>query len=210
MRFEDSIVCDIPEAATNPDSKIVPLSLQLLLENAVKHNTVSASKPLHIEVYEEDNMLVVKNNLQEKQVLKAGSGVGLKNIQQRYSILSARQVLINRTPTAFEVRIPVLSRQVAPAERQQSFIEDKRYQKARKKVEAIKGFFGNLITYCIVIPFLMWLNYRTTSFPWVIFPMLGWGFGLLVQGMEAYGHSLFWGKRWEEKKIREYMEREDF
>lgn len=210
MRFEDSIVCDIPEAATHPDAKIVPLSLQLLLENAVKHNTVSATKPLHIEVFEEENMLVVRNNLQEKQVMGAGSGVGLKNIQQRYNFLSERQVSVVKTPTTFEIRIPILSRQLNPAERQQSYIEDKRYQKARKKVDAIKNFFGNLITYCVVIPFLVWLNYRTTSFPWAIFPMLGWGFGLFVQGMEAYGYNPLWGKRWEERKIREYMERDDF
>jgi hypothetical protein len=210
MRFEESIICDIPESAADPDAKIVPLSLQLLLENAVKHNMVSAAKPLHIEVYEEENMLVIKNNLQEKQVLKGGSGVGLKNIQQRYSILSARQVTILKSATTFEVRIPVLRKQVVTAERQQSYIEDKRYQKARKKVEAIKGFFGNLITYCIVIPFLIWLNYRTTSFPWAVFPTLGWGFGLFMHGMEAYGNNPLWGKRWEERKIREFMEREDF
>jgi hypothetical protein len=77
-------------------------------------------------------------------------------------------------------------------------------------VEAIKGFYGNLGAYCLVIPFLAYLNYRTTSFPWVIFPTLGWGFGLLMHGLEAYGDNPIWGKRWEERKIRELMEKEDF
>jgi hypothetical protein len=90
------------------------------------------------------------------------------------------------------------------------FIEDKRYQKAKERVEAIKGFYGNLGAYCLVIPFLAYLNYRTTSFPWVIFPTLGWGFGLLMHGLEAYGYNPLWGKRWEERKIRELMEKEDF
>ena len=61
MRFEDSIVFEIPDRASNPESKVVPLSLQLLLENAVKHNMVTSSKPLHIKIYEDTqgNLVVV-------------------------------------------------------------------------------------------------------------------------------------------------------
>src|SRR5690606_1081073 len=51
MRFEDSIIFEMPEKASNPESKVVPLSLQLLLENAVKHNMVTTSKPLRIKIY---------------------------------------------------------------------------------------------------------------------------------------------------------------
>jgi hypothetical protein len=210
MRFEDSIIFEIPELAGNPDARIVPLSLQLLLENAVKHNMVTASRPLNIRVFEADGMLVISNNLQEKQVVKKGSGVGLHNIRQRYSILSNRNVEINKTAASFEVRLPMLTRQILPMETPADFIEDKRYQKAKERVEAIKGFYGNLGAYCLVIPFLAYLNYRTTSFPWVIFPTLGWGFGLLMHGLEAYGYNPLWGKRWEERKIRELMEKEDF
>jgi len=210
MRFEDSIVFDIPEEASNPEAKIVPLSLQLLLENAVKHNIVTASKPLHIKVSEQDGFLVISNNLQEKSVVKKSSGVGLRNIQQRYQILSDRKVLINKARDSFQVSIPILTRQKSEVKRQEVYIEDKRYQKAKERVEAIKSFYGNLIAYCIVIPVLAYLNYRTTSWPWVIFPAVGWGFGLLVHGMEAYGYNPLWGKRWEEKKLRELMERDDF
>lgn len=210
MRFEDGIVFDIPENSSHPEAKIVPLSLQLLLENAVKHNIVTASKPLNIRVEERDGMLVVSNNLQEKQVVRKSSGVGLRNIQQRYSILSARQVNIRKTASEFSVELPMLTKRVTVTETQQMYIEDKRYQKAKERVEAIKGFYGNLTAYCIVIPFLVWLNWRTTSFPWAIFPTLGWGFGLLMHGMEAYGYNPFLGKRWEERKIRELMEKDDF
>lgn len=210
MRFEDSIVFDIPEAVTNPEARIVPLSLQLLLENAVKHNVVTASRPLHIKVMETNGMLVVSNNLQEKEVVRNGSGVGLMNIRQRYGLLTSRQLIINKTATDFEVQLPVLTKQITPMETQKAYIEDKRYQKARERVEAIKGFYGNLAAYCIVIPFLAWLNYRTTSFPWIIFPVLGWGFGLLMHGLEAYGYNPLLGKRWEERKIRELMENDDF
>jgi hypothetical protein len=210
MRFEDSIVFEIPESGSNPEARIVPLSLQLLLENAVKHNMVTASRPLHIKVKETDGMLVVNNNLQEREVVRKGSGVGLLNIQQRYSILTNRQVIINKSATGFEVQLPILTKQITPMETQKAYIEDKRYRRAKEQVEAIKGFLGNLVAYCIVIPFLAWLNYRTTTFPWIIFPVLGWGFGVLMHGLETYGYNPLWGKRWEEKKIRELMEKEDF
>ena len=52
MRFEDSIIFELPEQSSNPEAKGVPLSLQLLLENAVKHNMVTSSKPLHIKIYD--------------------------------------------------------------------------------------------------------------------------------------------------------------
>jgi hypothetical protein len=210
MRFEDSIVFDIPEAASNPEAKIVPLSLQLLLENAVKHNVVTGAKPLHIKVFEQEGYLVIRNNLQEKTVVNKSSGVGLRNIQQRYQILTDRKVLIDKSRDTFQVSIPMLTRQKSGVRKQEVYIEDKRYQKAKERVEALKAFYGNLTAYCIVIPVLAYLNYISTNWPWVIFPAVGWGFGLLVHGMEAYGYNPLWGKRWEEKKLRELMERDDF
>ncbi len=210
MRFEDSIIFDIPEKCTQPDAKIVPLSLQLLLENAVKHNVVTSSKPLHIKVFEQGGMLVVTNNLQEKQVVKKSSGVGLQNIRQRYQILTDRAVFINKTNTDFSVALPMLTQKYSIIASQQSYIEEKRYAKAKERVKAIKDFYGNLIAYCIVIPFLWWLNLRTTDFLWAFFPTIGWGFGVAVHGMEAFGYNPLWGKRWQERKIRELMEKDDF
>ncbi len=210
MRFEDSITFDIPEKAIDPEGRIVPLSLQLLLENAVKHNVVTPARPLRISVREEDGLLLVTNNLQQKQVVKKSSGVGLQNIQQRYALLTERRLHIGKSDTEFRVAIPVLTRQVGRALSQEEFISDKRYQKAREKVEALKGFYGNLVAYCLVIPALAWLNYRTTDFPWVIFPALGWGFGVVMHGLEAFGYNPLWGKRWEERKLRELMEKDEF
>ncbi|MBU2945950.1 2TM domain-containing protein [Zobellia uliginosa] len=210
MRFEDSIVFDIIEKSADPEAKIVPLSLQLLIENAVKHNVVTSSKPLKLQVYEQGGELVVVNNLQEKQVVKKSSGVGLYNIRERYALLTHRKVQIDKTATDFSVRLPILLKQISAMEIQHEYIEDKRYKKAKEKVEAIKGFYGNLLAYCIVIPCLAFLNYRTTSFPWVIFPILGWGFGILMHAMEAFGTNPLWGRRWEEKKMQEYMDDENF
>ncbi|MEO0570620.1 MAG: 2TM domain-containing protein [Bacteroidota bacterium] len=210
MRFEDSIVFDIPDKASHPELKIVPLSLQLLLENAVKHNVVTASRPLHIKVFEDSGVLTVSNNLQAKEVVKKSSGVGLQNIKQRYSILTDRAMNIVKTNTDFSVHLPMLSQQITVVETQETHIEEKRYLKAKERVEQIKGFYGNLISYCLVIPFLWWLNYRTTDFLWAIFPTFGWGIGLFFHGMEAFGYNPFLGRRWEDRKIRELMEKDDF
>ncbi len=210
MRFEDSIIFHIPERSTRPEAKIIPLSLQLLLENAVKHNVVTASRPLHINVFEKNGMLCVSNTLQEKQVVKKSSGVGLHNIQQRYHLLTDKKVNITKTATEFSVAIPMLIKQISIMETQESYIDEKRYQKAKERVEAIKSFYGNLVSYCIVIPILAYINLKTTSFPWVIFPALGWGFGVIAHGMEAFGYNPIFGKSWEERKMKEYMEDENF
>ncbi len=210
MRFEDSIHFDIPDRSSDPEAKIVPLSLQLLLENAVKHNVVTSVRPLHIKVYEEEGILVVVNNLQEKQVVRKSSGVGLHNIQQRYGILTDRKVEITKSPTEFKVRLPMLTKQESIMETQQTYMDGKLYKKAKEHVERLKGFYGNLIAYCVVIPCLAILNYNTVGFPWVVFPALGWGFGVVAHGMEVFGYNPLWGKSWEERKIRKYMDDGDF
>ncbi len=210
MRFEDSIIFEIPEQLEYPQAKIVPLSLQLLLENAVKHNVIHAGRPLHIKVYEEGGMLVVGNNLQEKQVVRKSSGVGLQNIRQRYKIFTDREVRIEKTVSSFKVALPLLTQKFSFVETQESYLEEKRFLKAKARVKGLKEFYGNLLAYCIIIPLLWWLNLMTTEFTWAIFPTLGWGFGLLMHGMEAYGYNPLWGKGWEERKIRELMDREDF
>ncbi|WP_340202606.1 2TM domain-containing protein [Ascidiimonas sp. W6] len=207
MRFEDSIIFEIPERLTNPEAKVVPLSLQLLLENAVKHNVVTPSAPLKVVIKEENGNLIIQNNLQPKQVLKKSTGVGLMNIRQRYGILTHRQVEIEKDNQVFRVKLPLLTKQKSTMESQQNYIQDKRYQRALDRVEAIKSFYGNLTAYLIVIPILIFINYKSTSFPWAIFPALGWGFGVIAHGLEAYGFNPFLGKRWEERKIKEYMEK---
>lgn len=210
MRFEDSLIFSIPDTVRQSEGRIVPLSLQLLLENAVKHNVATSAKPLRIEIREGDGVLEVVNNLQQRQTARKSVGVGLQNIQERYKLLSDRKIELHQTESEFRVVLPVLINRISSIKKQETLIADKRYERARAKLEAVKGFYGNLAAYVLVIPVLIWINYSTTSFPWAIFPALGWGFGLLMHGMEAYGVNPLWGKRWEERKIRELMEREDF
>ncbi|SHG22338.1 2TM domain-containing protein [Flagellimonas flava] len=85
-------------------------------------------------------------------------------------------------------------------------INEYRYKRAKDKVNALKSFYSSLIAYCVVIPLLAYFNYSTTSFPWVIFPAVGWGIGLLCKWMDATGRNLILGRDWEERKIREFMD----
>jgi sensor histidine kinase YesM len=89
---------------------IVPLSLQILLENAIKHNVISAAKPLWIElnVEKENRRLVVKNNLQRKNQVQDSTGVGLENIKTRYSLVSHEKVDVIVSNSAFIVVLPLL------------------------------------------------------------------------------------------------------
>jgi len=205
MRFENSITFELPEDFSNEEAKVVPLSLQLLLENCIKHNVVSESKPLHIKIYVENNQLVVENNLQKKEVLSERKGVGLQNIVNRYAILTQRKVLVDETEKSFKILLPILTKQISIMETQMKYDENMAYLRAKDRVEKLKGFYGNLISYCVVIPVLIIVNLNTSSFQWFWFPMLGWGMGLTFHALETFGY----GKSWEERKIKEILEKED-
>lgn len=88
---------------------ITPLSLQMLIENAIKHNVASRENPLQIVIREEaGEYLVVENNISEKAILEKSTRVGLQNIINRYSLLTDRQVEVNRNEERFTVKIPLL------------------------------------------------------------------------------------------------------
>ena len=93
IRFGNKLKIDIHLNGTK--SFVAPLSLQILVENAIKHNEVSEEKPLHIKLYADDEYLIVENNLQRKIAGHDGSSkLGLDNIRKRYEYLSARKVCV--------------------------------------------------------------------------------------------------------------------
>lgn len=202
MRFENSITFEIPEIIENDEAKVVPLSLQLLLENCIKHNVVSETKPLHIKISLQKGALVVSNNLQKKEVLSDRKGVGLENIVSRYGILTHRKVVVEASESEFKISIPILTKQISVMETNTLFSENAAYARAKKRVEELKGFYGNLTAYSIVIPALAFINYTTFwGFQWFWFPLLGWGMGLSFHAFGVFGY----GKTWEERKIQEII-----
>ena len=90
-----------------------------------------------------------------------------------------------------------------------NYTEQERYYQAKKRVESIKGFYGNLIAYIIFNGFFLVLNLLTSPNElWFYWPLLGWGVGVLFHGMKVFNYSPFLGKNWEERKLKEFMEEE--
>jgi hypothetical protein len=100
------IKVDIEDALLS--QKVAPLSLQLLMENAIKHNVVSEDHPLFIHIYAKDDRLVVSNNLQLKKQHIASTGIGLENIRQRSRLLTDKVVEVMAGPENFTVSIPLI------------------------------------------------------------------------------------------------------
>lgn len=108
-RFGDNFQAKIhPNTEGVFDLEIVPLSLQILFENAVKHNVISAQKPLYIELFVEGKRLVIRNNFQPKNQVQEGTGVGLENIKNRYALVSQKTVEVVVTKQYFTVALPLL------------------------------------------------------------------------------------------------------
>lgn len=109
QRFEENLYVDIAIPDTLLNQQIIPLSLQLLLENAIKHNIISDAKPLTIDVFIEKDKLVVKNNLQRKKQVTTGTKLGLENIKKRYRFLAEEEVEILETEAHFVVKLPFIN-----------------------------------------------------------------------------------------------------
>jgi two-component system LytT family sensor kinase len=111
-RFEDKLQIEM-EVEAKPGEAIVPMTLQLLLENAVKHNMATRKKPLWIKVHREGDVLHVRNGLQRRNVGDDSKKIGLKNLEQQYGHLSDGKLEVGETETEFWVRIPILKTELA-------------------------------------------------------------------------------------------------
>jgi two-component system LytT family sensor kinase len=208
MRFEDAVKFNIPDSLSNNALKIVPLSLQLLLENAVKHNVVSSSKPLTINIYEEANYLIIENNINPKEAIGKSTKVGLQNITDRYGLITQKGVKVENDNKTFKVSLPLLYKMNDIMYTDN--LENSKYVKAVEKVEKLKEFYQNLASYCLVIPFLIFINLKVSpGFQWFWFPLFGWGIGLAFHFLEVNNYNVFLGKNWEDRKIREMMDAEN-
>lgn len=111
-RFEDGLFVDINVSESFYEYKIPPLSLQLLIENAVKHNILSLRNPLRIAIFDEAEYLVVRNNIQRKKGISISAnghtGIGLQNLRARYEIIAGADIIVEEHAATFTVKIPLI------------------------------------------------------------------------------------------------------
>jgi two-component system, LytTR family, sensor kinase len=87
---------------------IIPLSMQILLENAFKHNIISEEEPLEVKVWRENDFIIVQNKFQERRTINQSSGFGLDTITKRYEFFTKQELIVTNSRDFFTVKIPVL------------------------------------------------------------------------------------------------------
>lgn len=107
-RFEEGLVVSENLGPELEGTFIPPFTLQLLVENCIKHNIISLEKPLHINLYHDGDYLVIRNNLQIKKTPEPSTGLGLENINQRYMHLSEKEIKILISDDTFTIKLPIL------------------------------------------------------------------------------------------------------
>lgn len=108
-RLEDAFEVDIAVDEKVLQSRIPPLTLQLLIENAIKHNIASVARRLKINISNSpDNFLVVRNNFQPRSSTQFSTGIGLDNVLKRYQLLFNKEVIIEKSDLSFTVKLPVV------------------------------------------------------------------------------------------------------
>ena len=89
------------------------------------------------------------------------------------------------------------------------FEKEQRYLRAKKRLDNLKGFYSNIGSYCFVIPFLAFINYMTSpNYWWFWWPAIGWGIGIVFHALSVFGGNIAFGKEWEERKIKELMDKD--
>jgi len=107
-RFEDNLKVEIDIPVERMQDKVLPLSLQLLIENAIKHNVISKERPLSITVKTNKGHLHVENNLQLKNQVMNSTRMGLQNIRKRYRFFTDQTVIVMETKDLFAVSLPLI------------------------------------------------------------------------------------------------------
>ncbi|MEH6308741.1 histidine kinase [Olivibacter sp. CPCC 100613] len=108
-RMGASIIINIHVEENLMQTKMPPLTLQLLLENAIKHNVASVNNPLRIEVYNDPVYLVIRNSFIPKKAPYYSTGVGLNNLMNRYQLLFRQNIVIEKNSTLFTVKLPIIN-----------------------------------------------------------------------------------------------------
>lgn len=109
IRFSGKIIVEIDIDSKYAEYRVLPIAVQMLIENAIKHNTYSKTNPLLINIYTDENgNLIVCNNLKARETIMASTGVGLENITRRYALITDHTPVFAKTETHFIARLPLL------------------------------------------------------------------------------------------------------
>jgi two-component system LytT family sensor kinase len=108
MRFEENLRLTMDICEKHQTYYILPLTIQLLIENAVKHNEISSSHPLDLKIWCIDEFLIVTNNKQKRTIMPSSTKVGLSNISERYRFLVNKDVIIEDNDDTFTVKVPLI------------------------------------------------------------------------------------------------------
>lgn len=109
IRFENAVVMNlIVEDGLAEQYLVPPISLQLLVENAIKHNEFSEDAPLQIDIVLKDELIVVSNNLHKKILRKPSSQTGLRNLSERYKLITNKDIVVEIEENKFLVYLPIL------------------------------------------------------------------------------------------------------
>jgi hypothetical protein len=106
IRDDGKIVLNV-DAAEAEKFQILPVSLQILIENAIKHNIATRENPLQISIRIDDQMVIVRNNLQKMNVRMKSTGIGLNNLRERVRLTTGKNLVVEETKSEFIVKIPL-------------------------------------------------------------------------------------------------------
>ena len=201
MRFEDAIIINFQTDIDMNDFRIVPLSLQLLLENAIKHNIISDQKPLQINIFKEDNYLLVQNSYQKKQTFEKSTGIGLQNIIQRYNLVSNLEINIQQTDKHYIVKLPLISGESLYTFQEDQFTEEI-FNNAYDRMYQLKEFYVTVFAAVVVIPLAIVLNFfYLPHYKWSLAIVLFMLFALFINGVKTINFL----KNWENKMINKQI-----
>jgi signal transduction histidine kinase len=107
VRDNDKIFLEI-DVQREEEFKIIPVSLQLLVENALKHNSMSRDKPMIVKIANNDDYVIVTNTIQRKNILENSTQMGLLNLKERVSLIMGRELIVNEDTDQFVVKLPII------------------------------------------------------------------------------------------------------
>ena len=108
IRFEDSVLFEIKIEESKKSAYLLPMCLQMLVENTIQHNETSQANPLKILIYTENNTLVIENPIKPRSNVADSTKMGLKNIEQRYSFFTDEKVIVSNNGGIFKVILPLI------------------------------------------------------------------------------------------------------